>query len=51
MSDGTHAVVHLTWSGKPDQHPVFPWTIVHDTLEDFAKNTMFPDAAEFGRAV
>lgn len=37
MEDGSFAVVHLTWSGKQDQYPNFPWTTIHKTMEDFVK--------------
>jgi hypothetical protein len=41
------AIVHLTWSGKRDLHPNFPWTEIFKSFAEFDKNKMQPDALEF----
>ncbi|MBF0503325.1 MAG: hypothetical protein HQM09_24615 [Candidatus Riflebacteria bacterium] len=48
LDDGSCAVVHLTWSGKREQDPGFPSTTIHNTLEDFVRDIMLPDAEEYG---
>ena len=48
LSNGTLAVVHLTWSGKQDQHPQFPWTTQFQSIDEFIENAMIPDAKEYG---
>ncbi len=39
---GGLAHVHLTWSGKPDQHPNFPWTEFYDSWSAFRTAEMIP---------
>ena len=34
LDNGSVAIVHLTWSGKQDQYPKFPWTTIHKTIDD-----------------
>jgi len=42
------AVVHLTWSGKPDQYPnKFPSTDLYSTFSDWVTRCMEPDADEW----
>jgi hypothetical protein len=36
----TLAVVHLTNSGKPDQHDDFPWTVFYDNVGSFVSQCM-----------
>jgi hypothetical protein len=48
MSDGTFAVVHLTWSGKQDHHPNFPWTEKYASIDEFINKVLIPDAEEYG---
>jgi hypothetical protein len=40
---GSFAVVHLTWSGKPDQFPTWPSTSFFASWEDFKEQAMIPD--------
>ena len=46
-TDGTFALVHLTWLGKKDLHPDFPWTRLFLTFEEFTINVMIPDSNDF----
>jgi hypothetical protein len=39
---GELAHVHLTWSGKPDQYPTFPWTEFYESWSDFRESEMIP---------
>ena len=41
------AVVHLTWSGRQDQHPGFPWTKLHLTFSDWVTNCMIPESDDW----
>jgi hypothetical protein len=41
------AVVHLTWSGKPDQFPEFPSTELYLTFSDWIARGMTPDANDW----
>jgi hypothetical protein len=41
-----YAVVHLTWIGKPERAPQFPWTEIFDSLDAFSTR-MREDALEF----
>ncbi len=38
------AVVHLTWSGKEDRDPRFPWVELYDSFTDWTVRCMLPDA-------
>lgn len=40
--NGSLAFVHLTWSGKPDQFPKFPWTQFYASWEEFRDSEMIP---------
>jgi hypothetical protein len=44
LDDGSVAIVHLTWSGKEDQHPKFPWTTIHKTIEEAMRH----DSEDYG---
>jgi hypothetical protein len=44
LDNGSVAIVHLTWSGKQDQHPKFPWTTIHKTIDD----AMRYDSEDYG---
>ena len=33
-----YALVHLTWMGKVDPNPKFPWTIIYNSLEEFEQD-------------
>ena len=39
---GPLAHVHLTWGGKPDQHPNFPWTEFYTSWTQFRDSEMIP---------
>ena len=41
------AVVHLTWSGHPDQNEGWPWTIYFDSLDSWRRDCMIPDHGDF----
>jgi hypothetical protein len=41
------AVVHLTWSGKPDWHPLFPSTELYSTFPDWIARCMTPEADDW----
>jgi hypothetical protein len=41
------AVVHLTWSGKPDLFPQFPSTTLFDSFEAWVENCMKLDSADW----
>ena len=36
-SSARHALVHLTWSGKPERSPKWPWTQVFPGLSSFMR--------------
>ena len=36
------AHVHLTWSGRPDQHHSFPWTEFYESWNAFRDAEMIP---------
>ena len=40
---GRFAVVHLTWSGREDQHASFPSTTFYDSLDTWRRDCMIPD--------
>ena len=40
---GLLVVVHLTWSGKPDQFPQWPTTHFYASWEDFKEQEMIPE--------
>jgi hypothetical protein len=40
------AVVHLTWSGKTENNPDFPYTVFYLSIEDWLNNCMAKDNAE-----
>jgi hypothetical protein len=40
---GSLVVVHLTWSGKPDQYPQWPSSRFFASWEDFKKEEMLPE--------
>ena len=41
--NGLLAVVHLTWSRKPDQYPQWPHTTFLQSWEDFRDKEMLPE--------
>jgi len=41
------AVVHLTWSGKPEPGPKYPWTELYGTFSEWVTHRMTPDADEW----
>ena len=41
------AVVHLTWSGKPDSHSGFPGVELFATFSDWMERCMAPDADDW----
>jgi hypothetical protein len=41
------AVVHLTWSGHPDQFPSFPSTELYLTFAQWVAHCMTPDADDW----
>ena len=41
------AVVHLTWSGKPERNSNWPQTTFYTSLQDWVDRCMKPDHAEF----
>lgn len=43
------AVVHLTWTGRPPEHPPWPSTSVLLTLDDFVTEVMRPSHDEWSR--
>ncbi|HST04524.1 MAG TPA: hypothetical protein VLQ48_07285 [Chloroflexia bacterium] len=43
------AVVHLTWSDAPGPEPMFPWTVVYSSLEEWVDQCMKPDYVEYAR--
>lgn len=49
IEDGTSrcAVVHLTWSGEPEEDPKWPDTCVFDSLETWATECMLADHQKF----
>lgn len=46
-TDGTFALVHLTWLGKKDLHPDFPWTQLFETFQQFTEKVMIPDSNDY----
>jgi len=40
---GLLAIVHLTWSGHPDQYAQWPHTTFFDSWEAFEKEEMLPE--------
>ncbi len=47
LPDGRVAEVHLTWrQSGPEPDPRWPAAGIHDSLEDWARNSMIPLAAE-----
>lgn len=46
-TDGTFALVHLTWLGKKDLHPDFPWTRLFSTFREFVEQVMIPDSEDY----
>jgi hypothetical protein len=42
-----YAVVHLTWSGEPELDPRWPDTQCYNSLEEWVRDRMMPDHAEF----
>jgi len=45
--DKRFAVVHLTWAGRADQDPQFPFTRFYDSVESWVDGCMRTDSAEF----
>lgn len=41
------AVVHLTWTGKPERNSNWPQTTFYSSLRDWVERCMKPDHAEF----
>ncbi len=48
LADGQLAVVHLTWLGKTDPSPGWPYTTHFDDWEAWMNECMVPDAEEYG---
>ncbi len=46
-SDTPFAIVHLTWSGKPDQHAKCPSTMFYDSWDSFCRDEMLPEHASW----
>lgn len=44
---GPFAVVHLTWSGKPDSHINFPWTTFFPSIEVWRQTCMIPEHEDY----
>jgi hypothetical protein len=42
-----YAVVHLTWTAKPERAPEFPWTEIFNSLDEFVAR-MKQDPFDFG---
>jgi hypothetical protein len=42
-SDKSYALVHLTFSGKQEEDPQFPFTILYDSFDAFKFKRMYPD--------
>lgn len=42
-----YAVVHLTWSGEPARDPRWPSTECYSSLEEWMRDRMMPDHAQF----
>ena len=40
------AVVHLSWTGRPERNSEWPHTTFYETLEDFIEQCMIPDHNE-----
>lgn len=51
LQDGTGrvAVVHLTWTHSPPEHPPWPGVTLFPSLERWAADCMRSDAAELGQ--
>lgn len=47
--DGTDrvAVVHLTWSGKTDTRPGWPWTRIYESVAAWRTECMIPDHEDY----
>ena len=43
------AVVHLTWSGRPEDNSVFPYTKLYTSLKDWTENCLKADNLEFNK--
>lgn len=41
------AVVHLTWSGKPDQFSSYPSTAIYESWEEFEREDMIPTHEDY----
>jgi hypothetical protein len=50
VNNGSFAVVHLTFTGKQEKDPEFPFTTIYKTMEEFVRNAMIPDAEEYGNS-
>jgi hypothetical protein len=37
------AVVHLTWTGRRERKPEFPWTMLYHSVAEFVEQCMLPD--------
>jgi len=46
-TDNTFALVHLTWLGRKDVHPDFPWTKIFFTFQEFTEQVMLPDSIDY----
>lgn len=42
-----YAVVHLSWSGRPELDPRWPHTTCFSSLDDWVARRLDPDAAEY----
>ena len=42
LSDGRVADVHLTWRQSPEPNPVWPETLVYESLDDWEMAKMLP---------
>ena len=43
----TFAVVHLTWSGEPENNPMYPDAKLFSSLDQWIRDGMIPDHKEF----
>ena len=46
-SDKDYALVHLTFSGKTEENPLWPSTTLFDSFDNFKFERMYPDKAEW----
>lgn len=47
LDDGRFAIVHLTYSLKPEPNPNYPDTQIFSAYQDFLDDALYPDAASW----